>query len=130
MPRRVPDLRFGPGTSGGFTPAGVAAFDNLRPAAVVRELIQNALDAARNVAVSPAIIRFRLTRVSRDSVPGIKSYENAFAKAVETQETMTGGPLTGQAELTADTIRNALVQDEMDVLSILDNGVGLDEQTQ
>ena len=38
MPRPVPDLRFGPGTSGGFTPAGVAAFDNLRPAAVVREL--------------------------------------------------------------------------------------------
>ena len=91
MPRRVPDLRFGPGTSGGFTPAGVAAFDNLRPAAVVRELIQNALDAARNAGVSPAIVRFRLTRVSKGSIPGIKSYENAFAKAVETQEAMTGG---------------------------------------
>ena len=128
MPRRAPDLRFGPGTSGGFTPAGVAAFDNLRPAAVVRELIQNALDAARNAAISPAVVRFRLTRVSRDSVPGIKSYENAFAKAVETQEAMMGGPLTGQAELTVETIRNALGQDEMDVLSVLDNGVGLDEQ--
>ena len=128
MPRRVPDLRFGPGTSGGFTPAGVAAFDNLRPAAVVRELIQNALDAARNAGVSPAIARFRLTRVSRDSIPGIKSYKGAFAKAVETQEAMTGGPLTGQAQLTAETIRSALAEDEMDVLSVLDNGVGLDEQ--
>ena len=128
MPRRAPDLRFGPGTSGGFTPAGVAAFDNLRPAAVVRELIQNSLDAARNAGVGPAIVRFRLTRVRRDKVPGIESYERAFAKAVETQEAMTGGPLTGQAQLTAETIRNALAQDEMDVLCVLDNGVGLDGQ--
>ena len=128
MPRRAPDLRFGPGTSGGFTPAGVAAFDNLRPAAVVRELIQNSLDAARNAGVSPAIVRFRLTRVPKDSIPGIKSYENAFAKAVETQKAMTGGPLTGQAKLTVETIHNALGQDEVDVLSVLDNGIGLDEQ--
>ncbi len=128
MPRRAPDLRFGPGTSGGFTPAGVAAFDNLRPAAVVRELIQNSLDAARNAGVSPAIVRFRLTRVHRDTVPGIESYERAFDKAVQTQETMTGGPLAGQAQLTAETIRSALAQDELDVLCVLDNGVGLDEQ--
>lgn len=128
MPRRAPDLRFGPGTSGGFTPAGVAAFDNLRPAAVVRELIQNSLDAARNAGVSPAIVRFRLTRVDRDTIPGIESYERAFAKAVQTQETMTGGPLAGQAQLTAETIRGALAQDKLDVLCVLDNGVGLDEQ--
>ena len=128
MTRRRPDLRFGPGTSSGFTPAGVAAFDNLRPAAVVRELIQNALDAARDTRVRPAIVRFRLTKVRRDTVPGIKSYERAFAKAVETQEAMTGGPLTGQARLTAETIRNVIAQEEMDVLCVLDNGVGLNEQ--
>ena len=128
MTRRRPDLRFGPGTSSGFTPAGVAAFDNLRPAAVVRELIQNALDAARDARVRPAIVRFRLTKVRRDTVPGIKSYERAFAKAVETQEAMTGGPLTGQARLTAETIRNVIAQEEMDVLCVLDNGVGLNEQ--
>lgn len=126
--RRIPDLRFGPGTSGGFTPAGVAAFDNLRPAAVVRELIQNSLDAARNAGIRPARVQFRLTRVSRDSIPGIKSYKNAFAKAVKTQEAMTGGSLTGQAKLTAGTIRKALNKDKMDMLSVLDNGVGLNEQ--
>ena len=128
MPNNAPDLQFGPGTSGGFTPAGVAAFDNLRPAAVVRELIQNALDAARTAAAVPAIVRFRVTRTRRDTVPGIESYESAFAKAVSTQETMTGGALTGQAQLVAETIRNALEREELDVLSVLDNGVGLDEQ--
>ena len=128
MPRRVPDLRFGPGTNSGFTPAGVAAFDNLRPAAVVRELIQNALDAARSAGVSPAIVRFRLTRIPRSKIPGIKSYKSAFAKAVKTQKEITSGSLAGQAQRTAEGIRNALAQDELDVLSVLDNGVGLDEQ--
>ncbi len=128
MPKRVPDLRFGPGTSVGFTPAGVAAFDNLRPAAVVRELIQNSLDAARNAQVSPAIVQFRLTRVPKGDIPGIKSYESAFTKAVETQEAMTGGQLAGQAKLTAETIRKALDKDELDVLAVLDNGVGLNKQ--
>ena len=128
MPKRAPDLRFGPGTSGGFTPAGVAAFDNLRPTAVVRELIQNALDAARDAGVVPAIIRFRLTESPRDAVPGIESYESAFAKAVKTQEAMTGGLLTGQAELTASIIRNALQRERLDMLTVLDNGVGLNKQ--
>ena len=128
MPDNAPDLQFGPGTSGGFTPAGVAAFDNLRPAAVVRELIQNALDAARTVAATPAIVRFRVTRTHRDAIPGIESYKSAFAKAVSTQETMTGGALTGQAQLVAETIRHALEREELDVLSVLDNGAGLNEQ--
>ena len=128
MPRRAPDLHFGPGTSGGFTPSGVAAFDNLRPAAVVRELIQNSLDAARVAGVSPAVVRFRLRRAPRAMVPGIESYERAFAKAVETQEAMTGGPLAGQAQLTAETMSDALAREELDVLTILDNGIGLDER--
>ena len=128
MPNNAPDLRFGPGTSGGFTPAGVAAFDNLRPAAVVRELIQNALDAARAAVAAPAVVRFRVTRTRRDTIPGIESYESAFAKVVKTQESMTGGTLTGQAQLVAETIRNALEREYLDVLSVLDNGIGLNEQ--
>ena len=56
------DLKFGPGVSTGFTPTGIAAFTNLRPAAVVRELIQNALDAAREANERTTFVRFRLTR--------------------------------------------------------------------
>ncbi len=105
----------------------MAAFDNLRPGAVVRELIQNSLDAARNAEVGTATIRFRLTRVSKDNIPGIRSYESAFAKAIDTQKAMTGRMLKGQAQLTVETIRKALNQEEMDVLSILDNGIGLNK---
>ena len=77
------------------------AHDEVGKLILIKVLIQNSLDAARSAGVSPAIVRFRLTRVPRVRVPGIKSYERAFAKAVETQKAMTGGPLTGQAQLTA-----------------------------
>ena len=128
MPQRPPDLIFGPGNSSGFTPAGIAAFDNLRPAAVVRELIQNALDAAGAAGVTPARVIFQLSQAQREDVPGIASYEKAFASAVKTQTEMAGGSLARQAELVVARIRDALDADEIDVLTILDNGVGLDER--
>ena len=127
MAQRKPDLLFGPGASSGFTPTGIAAFDNLRPAAVVRELIQNALDAARAARVRTARVHFELTRVRRDAIPGMQQYEQTFTKAIETQRAMSDGSLARQAELVVKRIRDALDQDEVDVLTVFDNGIGLDE---
>ncbi|MYH16419.1 MAG: hypothetical protein F4149_14730, partial [Gammaproteobacteria bacterium] len=127
MAQRKPDLLFGPGASSGFTPTGIAAFDNLHPAAVVRELIQNALDAARAAKVRSARVRFELTQVRRDAIPGIQHYEKTFAKAIETQRKMSQGSLARQAELVVERIQGALNQDEVDVLTVFDNGIGLDE---
>ena len=124
---RKPELQFGPGASSGFTPTGIAAFDNLRPAAVVRELIQNALDAARAARVRRARVRFQLTRVPRDAIPGMENYEQTFAKAIETQREMSQGSLARQAEIVVERIQGALDQDEVDVLTVYDNGIGLDE---
>ena len=127
MAQRKPDLRFGPGASSGFTPTGIAAFDNLRPAAVVRELIQNALDAARAAKVRAANVRFELTQVRRDAIPGIQQYEQTFTKAIETQRQMSQGSLARQAQLVVERIQRALREDEVDVLTVSDNGIGLDE---
>ena len=127
MAQRKPDLLFGPGASSGFTPTGIAAFGNLRPAAVVRELIQNALDAARAAKVRTARVRFELTRARRDAIPGMQHYEQTFSKAIETQREMSGGSLARQAELVVERIQRALDQEELDVLSVFDNGIGLDE---
>ena len=126
--RKTPDLHFVPGPNSGFTPAGIAAFDNLRPAAVVRELIQNALDAARSANSRPAIVRFRLSHVERSNIPGMKSYERAFKQAVQSQKKMMGRDLATQAELVCKRIQRALAQEPVEVLSVYDNGVGLDEQ--
>lgn len=127
MTNRTADLRFGPGPSDGFTPTGIAAFDNLRPAAVVRELIQNSLDAARSADIPRAVVRFRLTRAPLDSVPGIQSYRRAFAKAIATQRNL-GGQLSRQSELVAGRMQSALDRPEIEVLSVFDNGIGLNEQ--
>ena len=122
------DLKFGPGSSTGFSAAGIAAFDDLRPAAVVRELVQNSLDAARSAGVPKAIIRFRLTSVARDEIPGIVAYETAFRSALDRQCDPKTGVLPGQAKLIADRIEAALSETHLDILSVVDNGVGLDER--
>ena len=128
MPNDTPDLRFGLGNSQGFTAVAAATFDNLRPAAVVRELIQNALDAARKADVRPAIVQFRLIESPRGSIPGIERYESALDKAIETQRDMAGGELAEQAQLVVARIRDALTKEHLTVLTVLDNGVGLNEQ--
>lgn len=121
------DLKFGPGSSAGFTPAGIASFSDLRPAAVVRELIQNSLDAAVEAGEKTAIVRFRLTRSRTSDIPGIQSYRRAFHAAVQSQKGSGGGALPSQAARVVDVIGRALNRKEHDTLSVLDNGVGLDE---
>ena len=121
------DLRFGPGSPCGFTPSGIAGFSDLRPAAVVRELIQNALDAAVEVQEETAVVRFRLISCSTDVIPGMEAYNHAFRAAIRTQEVMGGGALPSQAMRVVDVMRKAIDQNGQDVLIAMDNGIGLDK---
>ena len=129
MANTSPNLLFGPGSIDGFTPAGIAAFDDLRPAAVVRELIQNSLDAAREGGTPRAVVRFRRTRIRGSDLPGIREYAGVFDKAIKTQRRLGGGSLPPQAELVVKRIQGALDRDELEVLSVLDNGIGLNERS-
>ncbi len=124
---RTGDLRFhGPIFSHtGFTSAGISAYGDLHPPAVVRELVQNAIDAGTEADVGKTIVRFRLHSAPRDRIPGMEAYRRAFRAALEHHRD-GGGKLPGQARIVTDRIKRALDSDHLDVLSITDNGIGLD----
>lgn len=118
----VADLMFGPSIDRcGFTPAGISGFSDLRPAAVVRELIQNAMDAALIEAEETcAHVRFVLSQCSLKDIPGIQSFRDAFDLAVKQ------GQPSGSAKSDVERIRRALNETNHQVLTVIDNGVGLD----
>ena len=131
MPKnRKPDLHFGPSVAlEGFTSAGVQGFSDLNPAAVVRELIQNSLDAVREDGRTQAVVWFDLATVPLKEIPAIDTYRATVRKAVRTQRKLSGenGELADQAEMVVDAIGHCLNKTKVPVLSVLDNGIGLNE---
>lgn len=128
--RRTPRLRFGPTTTScGFTSYSTSSFSDLRPAPIVRELIQNALDAAVEAGEPTSIVRFKITCIRSNDVPDMEGYGKAFRDAVRHQ-TGVNGKLSDAAQQVVDTIERALHDLSDDdgcwCLSVLDNGVGLD----
>ncbi len=128
---RSPKLRFGPAASwSGFTPTGVSGFSDLQPGVVVRELLQNALDAAVAADESTAIVHFGIRSVRTAEIPGCDEYRDALESAVESQTRRSvNGALPDNAQQVVDTITAALDRDTSSVLAVLDNGIGLDATT-
>lgn len=128
--RRGPKLKFGSTTSmTGFTGLDTASFNDLRPSRIVRELIQNSLDAAVEAGEKTAVVRFRVTKIGRSDIPDIEGYEKHFRAAVEDHK--GNGELADAAQQVVNNIEDALdrlKKNKHYSLSILDNGIGLDEK--
>ena len=126
----TPGLHFSPsGSLEGFTSAGVQGFNELNPDAIVREFIQNSLDAVREDGRTKAIVRFELNKIGLDDVPAIMDYSKAFEAANRChKEFHDDGQLPDQAAMVTDAIANTLGKVQVDVLSVLDNGIGLDKK--
>lgn len=124
-----PNLYFGEegGEFSGFTSAGVAGFSDLNPAAVVRELMQNSLDAVREADQKVARIRFEVVKHRLDQVPGISEYRSAFDRAVENQKAKLNGTLSDQAQDVVRAMEKCLAKKNCTTLFALDNGIGLDK---
>ncbi len=111
----------------GFTAIDTASFNDLRPSPIIRELIQNSLDAAVEAEEKTAVIRFRVKQIGRSDVPDIAGYEEHFRAAVD--EHKRNGGLPDAAQQVVDNIEKALERLKKGnhySLSILDNGIGLD----
>lgn len=129
---RAPSLQFGPsGSLEGFTPAGVTGFSDLNPVAVVRELIQNSLDAAMEVGEDTARVRFRIdSAVPIERIPGLAEYRKALSDAIKSQKKKVMGAekkLPDHAQAVVRTIKECLDSSTCDVLVVCDNGIGLDK---
>ena len=126
-------LKFGATVSiKGFTSIETSSFNDLPPARIVRELIQNSLDAAVEAGKATAVVRFRLETVHLSDVPDFNGYRVAFTKAVQYwKDRSNNGHLTDPVQQVVDRVQSAmeaLDQGKATVLSILDNGIGLDEK--
>ena len=93
----------------------------------MRELLQNALDAAVAAGEPTAIVHFAVRTVRTADIPGCDEYRDALGSAVESQTRRSvNGVLPDNAQQVVDTITAALDRDTCSVLVILDNGIGLD----
>ena len=126
------NLKFGVATSNdGFTSFGTAAFNDLPPARIVRELIQNSLDAAVEGAETTAKVRFKVDTLRKEDVPDLEGFVDAFNKAVDHQTMIGDGVLPDAAEEVVSRIQrglNSIDEGEGKLLVVVDNGVGLDKK--
>ena len=119
-------LKFGPGEMTGFPSHATAAFNDIPPAKVVRELVQNSLDAAVAAQADTAHVRFEVLPLVADDVPDLAGYRRAFEQAV--RDNRVNGRLPDAAQHVVDNIESALqrVSDGNHwCLAVLDNGIGL-----
>ena len=115
-------LRFPPGEVCGMTPISLSVGKN-NPPAIVREILQNSLDAAKQAGRQCARVLFSLESVEGDKIPGIAQYKNALEKCGEFCRTRTKH---SQAMPIIDGIRRRLEQKFLPALFVCDNGIGLD----
>ncbi len=121
-------LKFGPGESSGFASLATATFNNAPPARILRELLQNSLDAAVEAGERTAVVRFEVSFLEKATVPDLDGYKSAFRSAVDYHRKRNDGRLSDPGEQVVDTIENALGDGDQYLLSVFDNGVGFDER--
>ena len=128
MKRTKPALLFSPtGRYQGFHAKAMSSVDDLKPTRVVRELLQNALDAGVEAGRKVVRVRFEVTTIQGTEIPDLDGYERVLDAALETH----GEPADRAAEVVS-RMRRAIEDGQPDgqglwCLSILDNGIGLDE---
>lgn len=111
--------------SAGFSSSATANEADADATKIVRELIQNSVDAARENGRDRTEVRFAVENLSLTDCPGIQQLREAYDLALVAQRRLAGGELPDVARHAAERIGNALQSDTVEVLCVSDNGVGL-----
>lgn len=119
-------LRFGDddGPGQGFSAESMVTRGN-SPEPVVRELLQNCLDAARDAERGCAEVWFTITDIPLANLPGIDDYRVAF-EASKAHHAGDPGP---DKAVAVERIESVLASDRVRVLYCRDNGIGLDQES-
>ena len=108
----------------GFTSAAVAQFDGSAEP-VVRELLQNSLDAADQADEPVAEVRLVISEARRDELPGWSKYMSVFEAACQQRRSGNGVKPSQDERMVIERIRNASRSVTIPLLLCIDNGHGL-----
>ena len=124
LKKKQADLIFDRGDPSGF---GVLAEQSeLNPTTIVRELVQNSLDAARE-ADRDTVIRFELIEHDIKDIPAIDRYKKVLGKAKKVSEKRHAGTLPDTEQSIVSAIERQVNLRKIDTLFVMDNGIGLNE---
>ena len=110
-------------TPEGFASKAVSSDNDANPSVIVRELIQNSLDAGAEM-LGPVEVDFVFSEMPVSGIPGIKVYRSAFEAAKRDLR----GRIQEAAEAQIERIEDSLAKERLPVLQVIDNGVGLDTE--
>ena len=105
----------------GFLNLAMAKWDG-NPEPIVREMLQNCLDAAVEANRVAGEVWFTIRRVAVEAIPGIEAYREQFEGAVSEREK---GKQGGAERRVVKRIQQVLAGPDTQVLFCRDNGIGL-----
>ena len=115
--------------SAGFSSSTTSNAADADATTIIRELIQNSVDAAKEISREQSVIRFHVEKLRQNHLPGINDLRDSFPRALETQEQLNDGVLPAVQHQVAMGLQDSIFSDLGHVMSVSDNGVGLTQRT-
>lgn len=108
----------------GFTNDALAQYDGSAEP-IVRELIQNSIDAAYQANEEVADVKFVITEIPSTELPGWSTYKRVFDQALRYRKKWNNGNPSHDEKMIISRIKRVASQESIPLLLCIDNGCGL-----